>query len=154
MKARCSDCSAPLGGLQAGFGLGDEVGSAHASARRESSKHMRERVLLSILTLHWLIDALPKKKKKRKALHFYPPWHQARSIQLKTSHVICIHRCWSSLISGKNPYAFFRGVWEEGGSDGLFRLYSITIWRQVIWLCREQRFQDANLGIGFPMIIP
>lgn len=32
VKARCSDCSAPLGGLQAGFGLGDEVGSAHASA--------------------------------------------------------------------------------------------------------------------------
>lgn len=47
---------------------------------------------------------------QKKAPRFYPPWGPGRSIQPKTSRVICIHQRWSSLISGKNPYAFVRGA--------------------------------------------
>lgn len=47
---------------------------------------------------------------QKKAPRFYPPWAPGRSIQPKTSRFICIHQRRSSLISGKNPYAFVRGV--------------------------------------------
>lgn len=135
--------------------------------RRERGKHTWKSFALCTHTSLADRCTAKKKKGKKKALHFYPPWSLGRSIQVETSHVICIHRCWSSLISGKNPFAFFGGMYVcvcvcvyvcvcvcVWGSDGLFCSYSITIWRQVIWLCTEQRFQDANPVIGFPMIMP